>query len=89
MGGKYMAKHTSRNNNNYQQNNDTDSEAYPHLHVFPPHLLSNPIGSTAEPLGGVGEVVCLVLEGVEALSTLGDLVDVLAHHTDGIIDLLN
>jgi hypothetical protein len=35
-----------------------------------------------------GQVVGLVLKGIESLATLGNLVDVVTHHTDGVIDLL-
>lgn len=55
---------------------------------LPPHLLAHPVCAPAESLSRHGEVVCLVLERIQTLATLRYFVDVLAHHTDGIIDLL-
>lgn len=55
---------------------------------LPPHLLAHPVGAPAEPLGRGREVVRLVLEMIEALATLRDLVDIVSHHSDGIVDLL-
>lgn len=71
-----------------QQDDHTNNDADAHLHVLPPHLLSYSVGTTAETLGRLGKVVSLVLESVQAFTTLGDLVDVVAHDTDGIVDLL-
>lgn len=59
------------------------------LHIFPPHLLADSVGTPAESLSGHSQVVGLILQRVETFTTLGDLVDVLAHYTDGIIDLLS
>jgi hypothetical protein len=70
-----------------KEDDDADNQAYTHLHVLPPHLLANPVGATTESLGRDGKVVGLVLESIETLATLGDLVDVIAHHTDGVVDL--
>jgi hypothetical protein len=80
---------TSRYNNDNEQNDDSCNQAHSHLHVLPPHLLANSVGTTAEALSRDCKVVGLVLEGVETFTTLGDLVDVLAHYADGIIDLLD
>jgi len=55
---------------------------------LPPHLLAHPVGAPAEALGGGRQVVRLVLEMIEALATLRDLVDIVSHHTDGVVDLL-
>jgi hypothetical protein len=77
----------NRDNNDKQEDNDTRNQAGAHLHVLPPHLLADSVGAPAEALRRGGEVVRLVLEGVEALATLGDLVDVIAHHADGVVDL--
>lgn len=57
----------------------------PHL---PPHLLANPIRTSAEALSRHGEIVRLVLQSIETLPTLRDLVDVVAHDTDRVVDLL-
>lgn len=51
-------------------------------------MLANAVGAAAETLGGDGKVVGLILKSIETLSTLGNLVDVVAHHTDGVVDLL-
>lgn len=47
-----------------------------------------PIGTPTESLSGNSQVVGLVLQGIEPFATLGDFVDILTHHTDGVIDLL-
>jgi hypothetical protein len=79
---------TSRNNNNYNQDDDTRNQAHSHLHVLPPHLLAHPVGAAAEALGGNSQVVGLILKGIETLATLRHLVYVLSHYTNGVIDLL-
>lgn len=71
-----------------EQDDDADDEPYAHLDVLPPHLLPDAVGSPTETLSRDGEVVCLVLQGVQVLASLRDLVDVLPHHIDGVIDLL-
>lgn len=76
------------NDNHDNQDNHAGKQAYAHLHVFPPHLLAHAICAPTEPLGRYGQVVGLVLQRVEAFTTLRDLVDVLAHHADGVVDLL-
>ena len=83
-----MSRPTNRDDDDGQQQNDTDNQAHPHLHVLPPHLFPNPVRATAEALGGHGEVVGLVLQRIQVLIPLSDLVDVLAHDPDRIIDLL-
>ena len=55
---------------------------------LPPHLFADSVGSAPEPLGRDGEVVCLVLKGIEAFTSLGNLVNVVPHYTDRVIDLL-
>ena len=55
---------------------------------LPPHLLAHPVGAPAEALGRRREVVRLVLEMIEALATLRYLVDIVSHHTNGVVDLL-
>lgn len=81
-------EHTSRDNDDHQQDYDGNDHAYAHLDVLPPHLLPHTVGSSAEALGRYSQVVGLVLERIETLSTLRNLVDVLPHHPDGVIDLL-
>jgi len=83
MAGRNNSRH---DNDNEQDYNATD-QAHPHFHIFPPHDFAHPICASAEALSGDSEVVGLVLEGIEAFTTLRDLVDVLFHHTNGIIDL--
>jgi hypothetical protein len=55
---------TGRHNNDNEQDDDADNEAHAHLHVLPPHLLAHAVGAPSEALGGLGEVVGLVLERV-------------------------
>lgn len=77
-----------RHNDDHQQDDDSDDYAHAHLHVLPPHLLPDPVGSTTEALGGLRQVIGLILEAVKSRTAVGDLVDVLAHNSNGIIDLL-
>ncbi len=80
-------KHTG-NDDNGQQDNDTDNDAHAHLHVLPPHLLAYDVGSATEALRRGDKVVGLVLQSIQALTTLGNLVDIVAHDTDRLVDLL-
>lgn len=77
-----------RDNNDNDQDDDANDQAHAHLHVLPPHLLPHTVGTSAESLCRYSQVVRLVLKGVKALSTLRHLVDILAHHPHGIINLL-
>lgn len=79
---------TSWDDDDNEENDDADYYADTHLHVFPPHLFSDSVGAPSKALSGHGQVVGFVLQGVETLSSLGDFVDVLAHYTHGVIDLL-
>jgi hypothetical protein len=80
---------TRHNDCNQDDDNDGSDDAHAHLHVLPPHGLPDPVGSAAEALGGDSEVVRLVLQRVEALSTLRDLVDVVTHDAHGAVDFLH
>ena len=62
-----------------------DAPCNPHL---PPHLLPDTVGTATESLCRNCEVVGLVLKSVETLATLRNLVDVVPHHADGVVDLL-
>lgn len=77
----------SRNNNDNNQDYNNDDQADAHLHVLPPHLFSHSVGSAAEPLSGYSKVVCLILKGIETFTTLRHFVDILTHHTNGVVDL--
>jgi hypothetical protein len=83
-----LLQHTGRNNDDKEKNYDANNQADAHLHVLPPHLLSHSVGAASEALSRDGEVVCLILQRVESLASLGDLVDILSHNADGIVDLL-
>ena len=84
----YMPQRTSRNDDDTEQDDNTSNQAHPHLHILPPHLLSDPIGATSEALGGNCKVVCFVLKRIQSFASLRDFVDVFSHHTHGIVDLL-
>lgn len=49
----------------HDDDHDDDGNCYTyddaHLHIFPPHVLANPVGSTAETLCGHSKVICFVL----------------------------
>jgi len=53
------------------------------------NLFSHTIRATAKTLGGDSKVVSFILKCVETFTTLGDFVDIVAHHTNGVVDLLN
>jgi hypothetical protein len=75
-------------NNDNDHNNNTANQTHAHFHILPPHLLAHSVGPTTESLGTHSKVICFVLERIKSLSSLRDLVDVLSHNSDGIINLL-
>lgn len=79
---------TTGDNDDNEQDDDADDEAHSHLHVLPPHLLPDPVGTAPKPLCRSGQVVRLVLKAVEAFTTFRDFVDVVAHDIDSRIDFL-
>lgn len=83
------ARRTTRDDDDDEQDDDADDQAHSHLHVLPPHLLSDSVGAASEALRRDGQIVCLVLQAVEALATLGNFVDVVAHDVDGRVDFLH
>jgi len=56
---------------------------------LPPHCLADSVGSPTEALSGCRQVIGLILESIEAFATLRDLVNVVSHHTNSVINLLN
>lgn len=89
MRGGAESKHTTGDDDDDQQEDDADDQAHSHLHILPPHLLADSVGTASEALSRDGQVVGLVLQTVEALATLRDLVDVVAHDIDGRVDFLH
>jgi hypothetical protein len=87
QGGR--CRHTTRDDDDDEQEDDADDQAHSHLHVLPPHLLSDSVGATSEALRRNGQVVGLVLQTVKALAALRDLVDVVAHDIDGRVNFLH
>ena len=79
---------TTGHNDDNEEKDDSDNQAHSHLHVLPPHLLPDPVGSTSETLCRHCQVVCLVLKTVETLATFRHFIDVVAHDIDGGIDFL-
>jgi len=75
-------------NDNDQEDDDANNDTHAHLHVLPPHLLPHAVCAAPEAVGLRGQRVGLVLQGVEALTTLGDFRDVLLHLRDGAVDFL-
>lgn len=71
-----------------QQDDNANDQPHPHLHVLPPHLLSDAVGAPPEALGRSRQIVRLVLQRIQALAALRHLVDVFPHHANGVIDLL-
>lgn len=81
--------HGNWHDNHNQHDNDAQDDAQTHLHVFPPHVLAHSVGTTAEALGADGKIICFVLDRVQALASFGNLVDVVSHDADGVVDLLH
>jgi len=75
------------NDNNYNDDEDGNPDDETHLHVFPPHVLPDPIGIAPEALSGNGKVVCFVLQRVQSLLTLYNFGDIVSHDVDGVVDL--
>lgn len=75
-------------NDKDQDDDNTSHDAHPHLHVLPPHLLPYTIRTTTETLGRLSEVISLVLEIVQPLTTLRNVLDIVAHDIHGIVNLL-
>jgi len=75
------------NDDNYDDDEDGNANDETHLHVFPPHVLPNPICIAPEALRGNCKVVCLVLQRVKSLLTLYNLSDIVSHDVDGVVNL--
>ena len=84
----YVAVLTRRHNNDHQQDDDTNDNAHPHLHILPPHLLSHAVGAASEAIRLGSESIGLVLQAVEALAAFGSFVDVALHLVDCVVDFL-
>lgn len=67
---KSVEEHTRWNDDDKQQEYNSNDEAHSHFHVLIPHGLPDAVCSTSEALCGYSEVIGLVLEGVQAFSTL-------------------
>lgn len=80
--------HGNGHDDDNQHNDDTQNETHSHLHVLPPHVLSDAVGAPPEALGTDGKVVCFVFDRVQPLASFGDLVDVIPHDPDGVVNLL-
>lgn len=81
--------HGDGDNNHNQHDDHTQDDAQAHLHIFPPHVFSDPVGAPTESLGADGKIICLVLDRVQPLASLGNFVDVVPHDADGVVDLLD
>ena len=78
----------NRHNDHYQHNNNPQNETHSHLHIFPPHIFSHSVSTSSEPLGTDGQVVSLVFDRVQPLTSFGNLIDVVSHNTHRVVDLL-
>lgn len=75
-------------NDDNQYDNNSQDNTQSHLEVLPPHVFSDSIGASSEPLCTDGQVVGLVFYGVQSFTSFGDFVDVVSHDSDGVVDLL-
>lgn len=80
--------HTGGYNDHNEQDDDADNDANAHLHVFPPHLLSNFVGTSAETSGRGSQIIGLVLNVIDMFTTLRNFIDVVFHYANRVIDLL-
>lgn len=69
-------KHTGRYNDNNEEDDNADDDAHSHLHVLPPHLFSDFVRPSSKILCRTGEIVGLVLQGIEVFTTLAYSMDV-------------
>lgn len=76
------------NDNNEQENQNSDDDTNAHLHIFPPHLLSNSVCTAAKALGRNSQVVRLILESIQALTSIVGFVDVVSQDSHGVVDVL-
>jgi hypothetical protein len=88
LSAREKSARTGWHNNDNQEDDDSDNQTHAHLHVLPPHLLSDSIGATTEALSRDCQVVGLILQRIQSLASLGYFVDVFSHNADGVIDLL-
>lgn len=72
-------------NDDQNQDNNASNDAHSHLHVLPPHLFSDSVGATTEALGRHSQVVCLVLQLVQASTTLIGSIHIFLHGVDGFL----
>lgn len=83
-----MGSRTRGNDNNEQENQNSDDNTNAHLHIFPPHLLSNSVCTAAKALGRNSQVVRLILESIQALTSIVGFVDVVSQDSHGVVDVL-
>lgn len=76
----------NRYNDDEEQDDDTCDQTHAHFHILPPHLLPHSVGAAAEAMGLVGQVVGLGLQVIQVLTALPDLLDVIVHDIDGVVD---
>ena len=79
---------TTRDDDDQQKHNYAHNDPDPHLHILPPHLLTDSVGAATEALGGLVEILGFVLQLVDVLAALGYGFEVLFHDIDCVIDLL-
>ena len=84
----YAIGRTTWNDDDDQKRDYAHNDPDPHLHILPPHLLADSVGAATEALGGLVQVLGLVLELVNVLATLGYGFEILLHDIDRVIDLL-
>jgi len=77
----------NRNNDNEDDDEEGNSNDKAHFHVFPPHILPDPIGIASEALSGYSKIVSLILQRVKSLLTLYNLGNVVSHDGDSVINL--
>lgn len=78
---------TGKDDDENQSCNSSDNP-HPHLDVLPAHVFPDTVGAASEAISMVFQVVGLVLQNIEVLSTLGKILDVGLHDSGGGIELL-
>jgi len=74
-------------NDDNDNDDDGKSNDKTHLHIFPPHVLPDPIRIASEALSGNGKIVCFVLKGIKSFLAFYNFGDIVSHDVDCVINL--
>ena len=81
-------KHTRGHNDHDEKDDDSNNDANSHLHVFPPHLLPDSVGTSSKALCRDGQIVSLVLKAIELFTTASYCFEISLDHINRFVDFL-